>query len=160
MNLTGRVRAFHRRFGHPIAHWPRVPNEDTVRFRLRLICEEFRELVESALDTTGDEDTVHVRRRNLEDAWDVIQNAIAGKYLYQRAPVKVDLPAFADALADIAYVVEGTNVAFGIDSESVLCAVHAANMAKEPNGSDKPTKPPGWSPPDVASLLKDHGWTP
>lgn len=68
----------------------------------------------------------------------------------------LDLARVADDLADIAYVVEGACLEFGIDSAAVLAEVHRANMAKVggPVREDgKILKPEGWKPPDIASVL-------
>ena len=46
------------------------------------------------------------------------------------ASEKGDLVAIADALADIAYVVYGTALTYGIDLDSVLREVHRSNMSK------------------------------
>jgi predicted HAD superfamily Cof-like phosphohydrolase len=72
-----------------------------------------------------------------------------------------DLPEIADALADIIYVAAGMAVTYGIDLRPVFDAVHASNMAKEGGATradGKILKPPGWTPPDVAGLLRKQGW--
>ena len=46
------------------------------------------------------------------------------------ASEKGDLVAIADALADIAYVVYGTALTYGIDLDSALREVHRSNMSK------------------------------
>lgn len=46
------------------------------------------------------------------------------------ASEKGDLVAIADALADIAYVVFGTALTYGIDLNAVLREVHRSNMSK------------------------------
>lgn len=43
-----------------------------------------------------------------------------------------DLAEIADALADLAYVVYGAAVSFGIDLDSVFLEVHRSNMTKTP----------------------------
>lgn len=61
----------------------------------------------------------------------------------------------ADGLADLAYVVLGTAVAYGIDLERVFACVHESNMTK-PRRCDaglKPAKGGGYSPPDIAGAL-------
>jgi predicted HAD superfamily Cof-like phosphohydrolase len=66
-----------------------------------------------------------------------------------------DLAAAVDGLADLIYVCLGTAVAWGVDLSPIFEAVHAANMAKEPDpGGRKPLKPEGWKPPDVAALIE------
>jgi predicted HAD superfamily Cof-like phosphohydrolase len=76
------------------------------------------------------------------------------------AAEKGDLAAIADALADIAYVVYGTALTYGIDLDPVLREVHRSNMSKL--GRDgkplmredgKVLKSDRYFPPDIASVL-------
>lgn len=74
-----------------------------------------------------------------------------------------DIVEAADGIADLLYVTLGTAVACGIDIEPVFIAVHNSNMLKDGGGTrpdGKILKPPGWTPPDIASILKKQGWTP
>lgn len=66
-----------------------------------------------------------------------------------------------DALADLAYVVEGGFLAFGVNSAPILAEVHRSNMSKIGGGLDaygKATKGPNYSPPDIAGELRKQGW--
>jgi predicted HAD superfamily Cof-like phosphohydrolase len=76
------------------------------------------------------------------------------------ASEKGDLVAIADALADIAYVVYGTALTYGIDLDSVLGEVHRSNMSKL--GADgkpvlrqdgKVLKSDRYRPPDIAPIV-------
>ena len=76
------------------------------------------------------------------------------------ASEKGDLVAIADALADIAYVVYGTALTYGIDLDSVLREVHRSNMSKL--GADgkplirqdgKVLKSDRYRPPDIAPIV-------
>jgi predicted HAD superfamily Cof-like phosphohydrolase len=76
------------------------------------------------------------------------------------ASEKGDLVAIADALADIAYVVYGTALTYGIDLDSVLREVHRSNMSKLGNDGKplirddgKVLKSERYFPPDIASVL-------
>lgn len=67
----------------------------------------------------------------------------------------------ADALGDMAYIIAGTALEYGIPLDRVLEAIHAANMSKlGPDGrpikraDGKVIKPEGWQPPDIAAALK------
>lgn len=80
------------------------------------------------------------------------------------ASEKGDLIGIADALADIAYVVYGTALTYGIDLDSVLQEVHRSNMSKL--GADgkpllredgKVIKSERYFPPDIASSLSLQG---
>ena len=64
-----------------------------------------------------------------------------------------DTIAAADALADIAYVVYGTALHFGIDLDAVVAEVHRSNMTKTPAGDGKAIKGADYRPPAIAPLL-------
>jgi predicted HAD superfamily Cof-like phosphohydrolase len=142
--LRAQVTEFHQAFGVPAPNKPQAPGLDRVQLRLRLIGEEFCELV-NALGC--DPQTL----KELETAvdWSI------------RHLGSVDLVDAADALADLDYVIEGTRLEFGIDGEPIADEVHRSNMAKlgqKPRPDGKITKPEGWQPPDVAGCLKAQGW--
>ncbi len=139
------VREFHRVMGQPIICTPCVPSDERVRLRLRLIHEEFCELL-TACGVA--EPIVEGECRRIRQSIDDVRAR------------DVDLVELADALADIAYVVEGANLEFGIDSEAVLAEVQRSNMSKlgedgNPvyNADGKVTKGPNYSPPDIAKVL-------
>lgn len=80
-----------------------------------------------------------------------------------------DLVGVADGLADLDYVVAGTAHMMAIPHDAVVKEVQRANMAKErATGADDGrskrgsaldvVKPAGWTPPDVAGVLRRHGW--
>lgn len=76
-------------------------------------------------------------------------------------PNRIDLPAAADAIADITYVVEGSACTLGIDSLAVFSEVHRSNMEKlhGPIREDgKQLKPEGWQPPQIEQELRNQGW--
>lgn len=64
-----------------------------------------------------------------------------------------DVVATADALADLAYVVYGSALHFGIDLDAVIAEVHRSNMTKSPAGDGKAIKGPTYVPPDLTQLL-------
>jgi predicted HAD superfamily Cof-like phosphohydrolase len=72
-----------------------------------------------------------------------------------------DLPAVAHELADVAYVVYGTALTYGIDLDAVLAEVHRANMSKlDADGrpvrraDGKVLKSSLYQAPDVAGVLE------
>jgi len=143
-SLHDSVRAFHRKFGHPVRTIPAVPPDEEIRSRLRLISEEFLELLEACGICEG-------------GARVILHDAI------EHAPISVDLPELADAMADLAYVIEGTAAVTGIDMAPILEDVHRANLGKEPNPAGvlaKPIKPEGWRGPDSRGQLERQGWDP
>jgi predicted HAD superfamily Cof-like phosphohydrolase len=134
--------------GQTVGARPHVPDDKTVRLRLRLIAEEFFELLHASLG-------MGTRVKAIESfTLDVIDHS----------PIMVDLPEFADATIDLDYVVEGARLAFGINGEPLWDAVHAANMAKMGGPKDPQTgkqlKPPGWTAPPIQELLMAQGWEP
>jgi predicted HAD superfamily Cof-like phosphohydrolase len=144
--LTARVTEFHLAMAHPIATTPWVPPAHRVRLRGRLVAEECIELLTALFPDAG-----------FGDVLEVIMARIA------TSEPRPNLPAVADALADIAYVNEGTNIEFGIDGNAVMVEVHRANMAKAAGGKDehgKQIKPEGWQPPDIAGVLARQGYKP
>lgn len=156
MTLREQVKAFHYMIGAPVLSTPDVPPEDRVRLRLRLIAEEFVELLDAALGKPSPRDG---------DAWE-LWNLLTSQALYDyinKAPLAVNLPEFADALADLDYVIEGSRLEFGITGAPIAAIVHASNMAKRGgpvDASGKQRKPEGWQPPDIAGELRRQGWKP
>lgn len=79
---------------------------------------------------------------------------------YFDAEENADIVEIADALADIIYIALGTAVSYGIPLDKVFEEVHRSNMAKLVDGKvlrradGKIQKPEGWTPPDIAGILK------
>jgi predicted HAD superfamily Cof-like phosphohydrolase len=77
-----------------------------------------------------------------------------------------DMPAVADAMADLIYVIVGSALELGIPLDKVWDAVQNANLTKiDPEtglvtkrADGKVTKPIGWQPPDIARILLDSGY--
>lgn len=154
------VTQFHLQMNAPVKVRPEVPSDDRVRLRLRLIAEEFFELLEAALHTDEeDEEDNFVRLRGDVMTW------LSDERVYDSQvgmTVRVKLPAFVDALADLDYVIEGTRLEFGVDGEPVFALVHEANMAKvggETRSDGKKLKPEGWQPADISRELRRQGWS-
>jgi predicted HAD superfamily Cof-like phosphohydrolase len=125
-----------------------IPADDVVRFRVRLIAEEFFELLKA---------TFHP---DWHGSIDACERTILG--FVGRSEIQVNLPEWCDATVDLDYVVEGARVAFGVDSRPLWTAVHTANLAKQ-GGPVRPEdgkrlKPPGWTPPDIEGELRKQGW--
>ncbi len=149
--LREQVAEFMTATGQPVYASPFVPNRDRVTLRLKLIAEEFLELVH-ACDAPG---------FPLREAEYWIKETIAGC----GNSSDVDLVEVADALADLDYVVEGTRLEFGIDGAPIAAEVQRSNMSKLVHGkpvireSDgKVLKGPNFSPPDIESELRRQGW--
>ncbi len=148
--LRSQVAEFHEAFGVVTPSRPKVPGDADVRLRWCLIVEEVLE----GIAATFDVDNSHSLDEAIKDLALHIKSGA----------IKVDMPELADALGDIAYVVEGTAQAFGIDSAPIAKEIHRSNMAKRQGGARHPNgkiaKPPGWTPPAIADCLKAQGWQP
>ena len=147
-SLSRTVRAFHLKFGHPVRWTPEVPSADELSFRLRLVTEEFLEFLAAAGVALAEGDAYNLRA-SISDAL-----------------LEPDFPALVDALGDLEYVIEGTRAVCGVDGKPIAAEIHRANLAKEPvldkDGKPepftKPTKPEGWTPPDIEGCLVKQGW--
>lgn len=145
------VRAFHEKFSIPVRDKPGVPSDERVRLRLRLIAEEFCELLTASLDVSqGRHDLAKVTLDFTSLLTTIISNA----------KVNVDLVEFVDALADLEYVIHGTSCEFGVDSGPVFAEVHRSNCTKhaQTDAQCKITKGPNYEPPDIAGCLRAQGW--
>lgn len=145
--LREQVEEFHLAMGQPVLDHPQVPDSERVKLRLRLIAEEFFELLEAA----GVEEAVleNIRRATLL----VVE-------VKDPSAHSVDLVEVADALADLDYVVEGTRLEFGIDGAPIAQEVHRSNMAKlggKVREDGKILKPDDWTPPDILGKLREQG---
>lgn len=136
------VRAFHQRIGVFNPEGPTVPTDAALERRVRLMVEEFREVM-NELCTYG----WHVS--NFEEV-----AGYADTYEARKCH-DVDIAHLARELADLDYVIEGTRLELGIDGTPVARLVHEANMRKESGGDGKKAvKPAGWVEPDVASEIE------
>ena len=80
------------------------------------------------------------------------------------ASISNDLVEVADALGDLAYVVFGAAIEYGIDLETVVNEIHKSNLSKlgldgKPlyREDGKVIKGPNYEPPDIRTLLIYQG---
>lgn len=140
-DLTLQVRAFHVKFGYPVSDVPtRDVSDDDVRFRARLMTEEFFEMLKALFHDAN---------------FDPFKNDLF--QLFERATPNVRLVDLADGCADLDYTVQGTRLTFGIPRQEVANEVSRTNLLKEggPRVNGKLMKPEGWKPPDIAGILRD-----
>lgn len=143
------VHEFHHAMNQPVLDHPQVPSDARVRLRLRLIAEEFVELLGAAIGPWKPE------------PWLLDQVKERLDRLIEMSPIDVDLIDLADACADLDYVVEGTRLEHGIDGWPIAVEVHRSNMAKidgSRRDDGKILKPKGWTPPDIEGELRKQGW--
>ena len=121
------VKEFHEKFGHPVKDKPDLSNKKLNELRINLIDEEFDEL----------------------------DGALA----------RGDKVGVLDALIDLQYVLDGAFLALGFHKmkDAAMKEIHRANMSKLGEDGNpilredgKILKSPGYSPPDLAKILKDH----
>jgi hypothetical protein len=67
---------------------------------------------------------------------------------------ETDRVATLDALCDLAYVVVGCAVAFGLPLDEGFREVHRSNMSKAMGDQRGRDKGPAWSPPDLDGVLR------
>ena len=80
----------------------------------------------------------------------------------ERAMNDQDLIGIADGIADLIWVACGTAATYGIPFEKVWSEVKRSNFAKKEEdgtihrrGDGKILKPPTWTPPDIASIIRE-----
>lgn len=151
-----RVRTFHQLMGQTVGD-PQKIAITNIPLRVRLIAEEFFELLEAIVPNSVGNDL----KDGIEDWCKKFEN---GYFDWKdptgacRAPEdRADIEDVADSLADITYVVLGAAVTWGIPLGPVFEEVCRANDDKVggPVREDgKRLKPPGWKGPDIAGVLK------
>jgi len=171
--LREQVLEFHRVFDHPVRETPGPITDERVRFRARLIAEEFFEVLEACFtdevvcdgsrghNTNGTDPCPSCGNKYHVVGFDGLREHVLEAVA--KAQVRIDLPELADGIADLMYVAEGTNLEFGIDSGPIAAEVHRANMTKRGGGKradGKSLKPAGWRGPDIEGELKRQGWKP
>lgn len=136
------VRQFHALFNMTIGSGEANLDHPQVAMRLRLIAEEFIELVAAVRGP---------------DAARVIDTAFA---TIDQGPIHGDVVATADALGDLTYVIYGMAILTGIPLDSVLREIHRSNLTKLDNdgrpilrADGKVLKGPHYEPPRLREIL-------
>ncbi len=145
------VAAFNRMVGAPKGDVTKPDATVDMGLRLRLIAEEFDELM-AALSPFAKPQVTAM------DAVNAFMQARTLSLQMNTAGEEPNMPEVADALADLAFVTIGANDVWGIPGDAVWEEVCRANMAKLGGPKDPKTgkalKPPGWTPPDIDGVLK------
>lgn len=129
------VREFHEKYDLARPQEPTPGDVELVRFRMRLIAEEYKEV-----------------RNEFAKLIAVMQHGQPGA---ERVDTILGLlGSLLKELADLRYVVEGAAVSFGLDIDSAYAEVHRSNMTKSGKRADgKVTKGPGYSPADMIPFV-------
>lgn len=132
--LQTQVRTFHKVFGGELDEGPTPGN---IRYRLKLISEEFKEVVEAAYA------------------------AYNARYQKRGAPtVRRNDAHLAKELGDLMYVLAGTFTTFGWDMDEALRLIHESNMTKldedgkpQRREDGKVLKGPNYEEPDMEKIV-------
>lgn len=155
--LREQVRVFHERYGQPIGDKPELLTDERFKLRLKLVAEEFVELLEATAGTEW----------MYSDTEDEYVGDMLARYIDEATYTEPDLVDMCDALADLDYVIEGMRVELGVNGEPIAEEVQRSNLSKL--GADgfpvmredgKVIKGPDFTPPDIAGVLLDQGWEP
>jgi len=149
--LATDVRAFMALAGQAMPSAPMVPSREVTLLRVRLLTEEFVELLEAVGMQSETASTVRafIERQVEADACGFMG--------------KVDLVEVADALADLRFVAVGFDAACGIDGDAIDREVARSNFTKAPftmRPDGKVTKSASYEPPRIAEVLRAQGWRP
>lgn len=156
------VRQFHTTFKHPVAKQLTTADVRFRRLRVKLIADELAELCQAlgvplqvSVMTSGAPDNKKVGQFN-----GMFQTVKVGSEDQCHPDSKVDLVETADALADLDYVVQGSNLTFGIPAGLVMYEVHSSNMSKLGDDGNpiwdqdgKVVKGPNYREPDIKAVL-------
>ncbi len=153
MHTIHLVAEFHGVFGHPIALRPTTPDAAVRLLRFRLIFEELMEFGRA----------IGIRNLSPADSTQEEFEAVLKDTMAQfeiNPDADVDEAEAADALGDLDYVVQGSNLVFGFPAEDIVRDIHEANMSKL--GADgkpikdafgKTVKGPNTRKPNTARIL-------
>lgn len=128
IDFVGMILQFHHKYRHGQASFPRIPNDETVDLRYKLIEEEMSETLGALRD---------------------IMNKTPANEIEL-------LTELADGIADSMVVLIGTAISFGIPIEEVFTEVHRSNMTKstEKNDYGKTIKGPNFEPPKIREIIQ------
>lgn len=144
--LQERVEEFHAKMGQAD---PAKPVDLTPEQRMKRAGLVAEEPVETVMALVGYEEARRLFLTKLEATF------------AKRGPLPGDLAEIADGCVDTMVVCAGTLSEAGIADVPLIEAVMDANDAKVGGGVDaagKWQKPAGWTPPDIAGLLRAQGW--
>lgn len=142
---SDKVREFHEKFGFPVNE--SCPEKLSERQYFAL-----GQVERHVFAATQEASTWRCNIDNHSLSIDRIYLILEELHELVRACQVEDKKEIADAIADLAYVVTGTAVAFGLPLDELVAEVHRSNMTKTP-GQFKPYKGEDYSPPDIEAVL-------
>lgn len=156
-NHQAAVKEFMVKFGQYRQEKPGWPPQEVLDLRIRLIAEEFTELLEAA----GYGGNMWIARTDNKGELDT--HEVFNWYHEPDDPScdTKDFPKTIDGIIDLKYVLEGMLEGCGVQGQQVWDKVHAANMRKEGGATredGKICKPEGWVGPDIERALREQGW--
>lgn len=155
ISLRARVRIFHVINGVPIRHAPMLKlsdvSDEEIALRINLVIEEFREWL-SAFGFDS-QIAIHANPEHIR-----VNECLPCDVALIRD--RINVSEIADASGDLKYVLEGSDIQFGIPSEVVFREIHASNMTKlhvdgKPiyREDGKILKGPNYVPPNIKGIL-------
>lgn len=171
-SLNEQVMAFHKMYGASIRKKAEQNlsdvSDEEIAMRINLVAEEFREW----LDAFGVD--YHLEFIQKEEVFDDSGSRYEIIGSAERIPAewvpsfrnKINEVEVADASADMKYVLEGSDITFGIPSVLISQEVHCSNMTKL--GEDglpiyredgKVLKGPYYTKPNLKKVIEDHNET-
>lgn len=143
VDIDALVRQFHHIYGMHIGTGTPSGDHPDMAMRLRLIAEEFTELVAAVRGERA--------ARLIADAFAAIDHG----------PITADVVATADALGDLTYVIFGMAILMNIPLNAVISEIHRSNLTKlDANGNvlrradGKIAKGERYTPPRIDDILK------
>jgi predicted HAD superfamily Cof-like phosphohydrolase len=139
VDFVSDIEDFHKKFGLAYDGKPRILTNELDAFRRKFMQEELDEYEEDALDA---------------------QLALMSKSPTVPTLIPELLEGMLDALVDLTYVAIGSAYLHGFNFREAWCRVHAANMQKVRQASERSefdvVKPDGWTAPSHTDLVADH----
>ncbi len=143
--MQAAVADFHEKLGHPINT---VPQFSRPELRARLIVEEAMETAIGLLGREAAMTLINTERMKLMDKFTELSE-------------QPNMVEAVDGIGDTLFVLFGAGVEMGIDLQGPFDEISRSNLAKVGGPVDaqgKSGKPPGWTPPDIAKVLREQGW--
>jgi predicted HAD superfamily Cof-like phosphohydrolase len=150
--LQEKVATFHVALGQVDPETPRALMFEERLLRARLIAEEAAETVAALVGRS-------LSYELFAEMVDKVEEKQPDRNCFEWG----GLAEIADGCIDLQVVTAGTLLVAGIYDDPLIDEVMRANMAKVGGGKDengKFRKPPGWTPPDIAGVLKRQGYEP